>query len=132
VARRLTGPAVLTRLEVAQVVGVHPATVARWAGTGVLPFFRTPSGERRYRRQDVQEFLNRPGQGPRARLVTQALDAVSAENHVAANEPVDRAQSGNRVPGRSRVQSRTTRQGGGMEAGDWTVAVAQAIPAETA
>lgn len=60
-ARKLTGPAILTRAEAAKALGVHPSTVARWAATGVLPSFRTPSGERRYRRCDVEALLNRRG-----------------------------------------------------------------------
>jgi excisionase family DNA binding protein len=61
VARKLTGPAILTRAEAAQALGVHPATVARWAATGILPSFRTPSGERRYHRCDVEALLNLRG-----------------------------------------------------------------------
>jgi predicted site-specific integrase-resolvase len=37
--------------------------VTRWAAAGLLPCMRTPSGERRYRRCDVEELLNRPGVG---------------------------------------------------------------------
>jgi excisionase family DNA binding protein len=132
VARRITGPAVLTRVEVAQVLEVHPATVARWARSGTLPSFRTPSGERRYHRQDIEEFLNRPGQGPRSSPATQAAGADFADSRLMANGPVRHDQSGNRVPGRSRMPSRTTCHGGGTEAGDCTVAAAQALPAETA
>jgi excisionase family DNA binding protein len=58
-ARRITSPETLTRAEAAQALGVHPATVARWAAAGTLPSFRTPSGERRYRRCDVETLLNR-------------------------------------------------------------------------
>jgi excisionase family DNA binding protein len=64
VARRITGPEVLTRAEVAGLLKVHPSTVGRWAATGILPFFRTPTGERRYRRCDVQDFLNGPPRAP--------------------------------------------------------------------
>src|SRR5206468_2014169 len=59
-ARRLTGPEVLTRAEVARVLEVHPSTVTRWATAGLLPYFRTPAGERRYHRREVQDFLNKP------------------------------------------------------------------------
>jgi len=56
--RRITGPPLLTRAEAAQVLGVHPSTVTRWAAAGLLPCVRTPSGERRYRSRDVEELLN--------------------------------------------------------------------------
>jgi excisionase family DNA binding protein len=61
--RRIVGPPVLTRAEAANVLGVHASTVTRWAAAGLLPCMRTPSGERRYRRCDVEELLNRPGVG---------------------------------------------------------------------
>ena len=48
----------LTRAEVAKVLGLHASTVARWAAAGLLPCVRTPSGERRYRRDDVEDLLN--------------------------------------------------------------------------
>jgi excisionase family DNA binding protein len=64
--RRILGPPVLTRAEVAQVLGVHPSTVTRWAAAGLLPCLRTPSGERRYRRCAVEALLNQPGTGQRA------------------------------------------------------------------
>jgi excisionase family DNA binding protein len=57
--RRIIGPPVLTRAEAAQLLGVHPSTVARWAVAGLLPCVRTPSGQRRYRSQDVEELLNK-------------------------------------------------------------------------
>jgi len=78
--RRITGPPVLTRAEAAQALGVHPSTVTRWAAAGLLPCVRTPSGERRYRRSDVEELLNqrlkgqpeplaeRPGESARGRM----------------------------------------------------------------
>ncbi len=57
-SRRIAGPDVLTRSEVARVLGVHPSTVARWASNGFLSYFHTPSGERRYHRSDVEDLLN--------------------------------------------------------------------------
>jgi excisionase family DNA binding protein len=56
--RRISGAQVLTRGEAAQVLGVHPSTVTRWAAAGLLPCVRTPSGERRYRSRDVEELVN--------------------------------------------------------------------------
>ncbi len=36
---------------------VAPDTVAGWADKGKLPSFRTPGGQRRFRREDVEAFL---------------------------------------------------------------------------
>jgi excisionase family DNA binding protein len=44
----------LTPCEVAEMLGASAVTVGRWARTGVLkPSARTPGGQRRYRRADV-------------------------------------------------------------------------------
>jgi excisionase family DNA binding protein len=83
-ARRLIGPGILTRAEAAQVLGVHPATVARWAAAGTLPSFRTPSGERRYHRCDVQALLNRRGLAdgaPFSEAVHMPTEAELADQH---------------------------------------------------
>jgi excisionase family DNA binding protein len=80
VTRIIIGPDVLNRAELAQALGVHPATVTRWAKIGVLPAFRTPSGERRYHRRDVENFLNAPGQGNRISAVPGAARADAASN----------------------------------------------------
>jgi excisionase family DNA binding protein len=130
-ARRVVGPEVLTRAEAAQALGVHPATVARWATTGVLPCFRTPSGERRYHRCDVEGFLNCPGQANRTTPLTVSA-ADSVDENLWLGVPVRPAQSCSTVGARPRMVPCTASQGGGMEAADCTVAAAQAIPTEVA
>jgi excisionase family DNA binding protein len=53
----------LTPREVAEILGVRAATVGLWARIGVLkPALLTPGGHRRYRRADVEAFLE-AGQG---------------------------------------------------------------------
>ncbi len=39
--------------EVAELCGVGPETVTRWARQGLLEYVRTPGGQRRYRAADV-------------------------------------------------------------------------------
>ena len=39
------------------MVGVHPSTLARWADKGLLGFFKTPGGQRRFRRADVEALI---------------------------------------------------------------------------
>lgn len=130
-ARRITGPTVLTRAQVARALGVHPATVSRWARSGALRCFHTPSGQRRYRRCDVEEFLNNPQYGKRLSPVGRPRTADPADQGP-NDAPADHTQSCSCVPGRSRMSLSTVSQAGGMDAGDCTVAAAQAIPAEAA
>lgn len=53
-AREIMGPR-----EVAELFGVDPSTVVRWADEGLLPFFRTPGGHRRFKRIDVDALRGR-------------------------------------------------------------------------
>jgi excisionase family DNA binding protein len=43
--------------EVARALGVDSRTVARWTREGRIAAIRTPGGERRYRRADVDEQI---------------------------------------------------------------------------
>jgi excisionase family DNA binding protein len=46
----------LTSGAVARIFNVHPTTVMDWADRGLLPYFRTPGGQRRFRPEDVEAF----------------------------------------------------------------------------
>lgn len=46
--------------EVAEVFAVTPETVAGWADEGKIPCFKTPGGQRRFRRADVEALLAGP------------------------------------------------------------------------
>ena len=47
--------------EVAELLRVHPTTVKKWADKGLLPCYRLgPRRDRRFRIEDVREFLLRP------------------------------------------------------------------------
>jgi excisionase family DNA binding protein len=48
----------LTPGQVAELIGVHRATIRRWAATGHLPSLVTPGGYRRFRRSDIDAFLD--------------------------------------------------------------------------
>ena len=48
---------VITNRLVAAVFSVHPKTVARWADAGVLPFFRTLGGQRRFRWGEIRRVV---------------------------------------------------------------------------
>lgn len=48
----------LTVTDVAQLLGVHPNTVRQWNQKGILKSYRIgPRGDRRFRREDVDDFL---------------------------------------------------------------------------
>jgi len=45
--------------DVARLLGVHVNTVRRWEGKGILKAYRVgPRGDRRFRREDIDAFLN--------------------------------------------------------------------------
>ena len=49
----------LTLSEVAQILNVHPNSVRRWSNMGLLTTYRFGCrGDRRFRPQDVEDFLN--------------------------------------------------------------------------
>lgn len=47
----------LTPADVATLFNVSTVTVAAWADAGKLPCFKTPGGQRRFRREDVERLL---------------------------------------------------------------------------
>jgi excisionase family DNA binding protein len=54
-----SGEPEITTSEAAEILGVNQATVTRWAAAGKLRHWRTPGGQRRFRREDI-EALRRP------------------------------------------------------------------------
>lgn len=47
----------MTPAQVAQLFGVNPKTVTRWAQAGRLVSLRTLGGKRRYSREQVEQLL---------------------------------------------------------------------------
>jgi excisionase family DNA binding protein len=43
--------------QIADVLGVHPSTVRNWADQGSIPFHRTQGGHRRFRRSEVELWM---------------------------------------------------------------------------
>ena len=67
VDRRRPGPTrgrLLRRKEVAEMLGVTPNTVSRWAREGRLPSVLTLGGHRRFQAQVIEELMQREAHGP--------------------------------------------------------------------
>jgi excisionase family DNA binding protein len=53
----------LTLGQAAKYLGVAQSTIRKWSDNGRVPAFYTPGGHRRYRRSDLDNFLERSGPG---------------------------------------------------------------------
>src|SRR3954447_9926895 len=53
----------LTLGQAAKYLGVAQSTIRKWSDQGRVPAFYTPGGHRRYRRRDLEAFLDRSGPG---------------------------------------------------------------------
>jgi excisionase family DNA binding protein len=51
----------LTLGQAAKFLGVAQSTIRKWSDQGRVPAFYTPGGHRRYRRRDLEAFLERSG-----------------------------------------------------------------------
>jgi excisionase family DNA binding protein len=61
--RGTTSPEWLTLGQAAKYLGVAQSTMRKWSDVGRVPAFYTPGGHRRYRRTDLDQFLDRSGRG---------------------------------------------------------------------
>jgi len=69
----------LSITRAAKILGVHPLTLRNWAEKGQIPFYRTPGGHRRFRQQDLVDFLTGMSQNKDAKeiaLVTTTHQAL--------------------------------------------------------
>jgi excisionase family DNA binding protein len=57
----------LTLGQAARFLGVAQSTIRKWSDQGRVPAFYTPGGHRRYRRSDLERFLERSGPGGAAK-----------------------------------------------------------------
>ncbi len=53
----------LTPREAADMVGVSPKTVVRWAAEGRIPSMVTLGGHRRFKREEIEVLLQRMSEG---------------------------------------------------------------------
>ena len=49
--------AYLSTREVLSMLGISRTTLDRWAKNGTLNFFRLPSGQRRYFREEIENIM---------------------------------------------------------------------------
>ena len=59
-------PEWLTLGQAAKYLGVAQSTMRKWSDVGRVSAFYTPGGHRRYRRSDLDQFLDRSGRSPTA------------------------------------------------------------------
>jgi excisionase family DNA binding protein len=77
----------LTLGQAAKYLGVAQSTIRKWSDSGRVPAFYTPGGHRRYRRGDLDAFLERsgPGRGRTGPLVLVVDDDPGVRQLVRAN-----------------------------------------------
>jgi excisionase family DNA binding protein len=78
----------LTLGQAAKFLGVAQSTIRKWSDQGRVPAFYTPGGHRRYRRGDLEAFLERSGPGTREQGGPTVLivdDDAGTRAHVRAN-----------------------------------------------
>jgi excisionase family DNA binding protein len=63
----------LTLGQAAKYLGVAQSTIRKWSDQGRVPAFYTPGGHRRYRRADLDQFLERSGPSGKARVGPRVL-----------------------------------------------------------
>ena len=71
-----TGEEWLSLRQVADMLGIHPATVRLWADRNELPSRRTNGGHRRFRRADIEARLRQEAERqphPAAQLLIQSV-----------------------------------------------------------
>src|SRR5258705_10637999 len=60
-------PEWLTLGQAARFLGVAQSTIRKWSDQGRVPAFYTPGGHRRYRRPDLESFVDRSGPAGKAK-----------------------------------------------------------------
>ena len=80
-------PEWMTLGQAAKYLGVAQSTIRKWSDVGRVPAFYTPGGHRRYRRGDLDAFLERsgPGRGRSGPLVLVVDDDPGVRQVVRAN-----------------------------------------------
>jgi excisionase family DNA binding protein len=80
-------PEWLTLGQAAKFLGVAQSTIRKWSDQGRVPAFYTPGGHRRYRRRDLELFVDRSGPSgkPGGPLVLVVDDDARIREYVRVN-----------------------------------------------
>jgi excisionase family DNA binding protein len=80
-------PEWLTLGQAAKFLGVAQSTIRKWSDQGRVPAFYTPGGHRRYRRRDLELFIDRSGPSgkPGGPLVLVVDDDARLREYVRVN-----------------------------------------------
>jgi excisionase family DNA binding protein len=60
-----TSPLGLSTSQAAQALGVSLGTIRRWSDMGYLESYRTPGGQRRFSREQIDQFIDSLQRGSR-------------------------------------------------------------------
>ena len=60
-----TSPLGLSTSQAAQALGVSLGTIRRWSDMGYLESYRTPGGQRRFSREQIEQFIDSLQRGSR-------------------------------------------------------------------
>src|SRR5947209_6782895 len=77
----------LTLGQAAKYLGVAQSTIRKWSDQGRVPAFYTPGGHRRYRKGDLDNFLERsgPSGGPEGPVVLIVDDDERLREYIRVN-----------------------------------------------
>ena len=65
--------------EAAEYLGVHFTTLRRWSDSGEISCFKTPGGWRRFKKSDLDNFLNRSQEGKETKLILFSSETAKPE-----------------------------------------------------
>ena len=102
----------LTLGQAARFLGVAQSTIRKWSDQGRVPAFYTPGGHRRYRRTDLESFLDRSGPGgkPKSGPLVLIVDDDEKVRELVASTSSSRATSSVRPAAPTKACRRSTRQ----------------------
>ena len=62
--------------KAADYIGVHFTTLRRWSDNDEIPYFKTPGGRRRFRKEDLDAFLRQSQEGKQSHLTLSSAEII--------------------------------------------------------